>query len=576
MCENFTIKACFSLLLIILSVDIYTQYSDNEKYDFLDAEYYYSIGDYNKALGYYIKLVESYPDNPYFNFNTGKCYLNIIGEEGEALRYLEKAVSNVEDNFKASNIKNEGSPPTAWLFLGDALHREQRLKEASYAYHQYKNYVEEDKEQLEIVYKRIRGLGISYESMARPRAISMYNLGGNINSEYSDYNPVLSGDQKTLAFTSYRKPLDKIKISYFENDKWTVPIDITKEVGANGNCYSTAISYNGDELYIVNYDLYNSDIFVSRKENGKWTRKTPLDKRINSKFHESNASISSDGNTLYFSSDRTGGEGQFDLYFSVKEEEGWSKPENLGSVINTSGNEEAPFISEDGNTLYFSSDGHETIGKMDLVYSERNEKGEWQVPVNMGTPFNTTDDEVAFAFFQGTKTGYISRADDNSFGKKDIYVLQFNEEGKFTEQVEIEPVVEDVISQQAIVEEEILITPDKKDIVETVVEKVVESEVVYEEPESDYKQPIELAEKLVISDFRYTIQIMALIFPQGKGYFKNLELNRLKVSAGTDGFHRYTYGEYSTLTDARTELRQIIELGYKDAFVRDINSISNY
>jgi hypothetical protein len=129
---------------------------------------------------------------------------------------------------------------------------------------------------------------------------------------------------------------------------------------------------------------------------------------------------------LYFSSNRDGGFGGFDLYMSVKESTGlWSTPKNLGSEINTPLDEASPFITSEGRKLFFCSRGHATMGGYDIFASTRT-GGKWDVPVNLGYPLNTTDDDIFFfPIGDGTK-GFISRTTPESQGDNDIYLVTIN------------------------------------------------------------------------------------------------------------------------------------------------------
>jgi len=178
-------------------------------------------------------------------------------------------------------------------------------------------------------------------------------------------------------------------------------------------------------MYLYKNDEYDGNIYISRYVDSLWTRVVRLNDNINTKYWESHASVTRDGNILYFTSNRKGGYGGLDIYRSYKDSTGnWGPPENLGPIINTEYNEETPFITVDGKTLFFSSYGHFNIGGYDIFYSNLLENGEWSVPVNMGYPINTTDDDV---FYQPIGKGYMayySKFSDEGFGKMDIFKLE--------------------------------------------------------------------------------------------------------------------------------------------------------
>jgi len=150
-----------------------------------------------------------------------------------------------------------------------------------------------------------------------------------------------------------------------------------------------------------------------------------LGENINSNQAETHASVSSDGNTLYFTSNKKGGLGGLDIYSSKKMKNGqWGSGENLGPKINTIYNEETPFLAADGQTLYFSSEGHYNMGGFDIFYSGLKENGKWDNPTNIGYPVNTTRDNVFYNPVGAGYIGYISKINRDGLGNKDIFRIE--------------------------------------------------------------------------------------------------------------------------------------------------------
>lgn len=416
--------ACLTFLVPYSFYNSFGQATGNAKEDFLYGEYYLSQGRYSEAIPFYESLLKENSENCNASYRLGLCYSKMIGEQYKALPYLKKAVTNVVKNYEEGNYKNLAAPIECWLLLGDAYHRNNELTNASFAYHKYLELIGNSDEEAKLIAKRkIEGLGISYEFQRIENHVVLMNMGSRINSRFSDYNPVLSGDQKTMVYTQYWESFDQIMITYKMDNKWSTPVSINDQIGSNGDCYSSALSFKGDELFLIRYGDENYNIYTSKCIDGIWTKMTPLNKKINSKYQESSICISSDGTTIYFSSDRPGGEGGFDIYSAEKAGNEWGNIQNLGKTINTKHNEEGPYISYDGTVLYFSSDGHETVGNMDIMYSEIDNEGNWQTPVNMGFPINTTNDDLFYIYFKNTKTGYLSRDLPEGLGKNDIYAI---------------------------------------------------------------------------------------------------------------------------------------------------------
>ena len=179
----------------------------------------------------------------------------------------------------------------------------------------------------------------------------------------------------------------------------------------------TMASVNGSNY--PNYDLYMSQFI-----DGEWTTPVNLGKNINRPDSwESQPSLSSDGKVLFFASDRPGGYGGSDIWFSERNSDGsWRMPVNLGPAINTKGNERSPFLHTDSKTLYFSSSGHSGLGGLDIFYSKYDEAKGWGKAVNIGYPINSEKDEVDFFVSMNGKMAYFS---SNNLESKDWNIYQF-------------------------------------------------------------------------------------------------------------------------------------------------------
>ena len=181
----------------------------------------------------------------------------------------------------------------------------------------------------------------------------------------------------------------------------------------------TYITMKNGQKY-PNYDLYYSEF-----RNDEWTEPQSLGDKINQPYSwESQPTLSSNGKILFFASDRQGGYGGADIWYSERGDDGaWGTPKNLGPVINTKGNERSPFLHTDSKTLYFSSSGHAGIGKMDIFYSKLDENNKWGKPVNIGYPINSENDEVDFFVSLDGKTAYFS---SNNIEGNDWNIYQFD------------------------------------------------------------------------------------------------------------------------------------------------------
>lgn len=176
---------------------------------------------------------------------------------------------------------------------------------------------------------------------------------------------------------------------------WTKPQNLGNKVNSSDHDAVAAISADGKWLFLYK-SAQGGNLYKSEWRNNEWSVPKSLGKHINSKNQEASITISADGNTVYFSSNRAGGQGGLDLYKATLGEDGeWSSPQNLGPDINTEFEEDAPFITSDGKTLYFSSSSNDNIGVYDIFKSIYNDKlDKWSKPQNLGVPVNSPEDDI--------------------------------------------------------------------------------------------------------------------------------------------------------------------------------------
>jgi hypothetical protein len=245
-----------------------------------------------------------------------------------------------------------------------------------------------------------------------------------INSPYDDYAPVFI-DSNLMIFTSSRSnPIvekvmadnHNIYISQKEKDKWSEPKFVSYQ--ANSDNHETTAGISSDRKTIFIYksfyggDLYSSDI------NGQ-VLSPPKKLDVNSSYHESSVCFCK--GTLFFVSDRPGGKGGHDIYYCTKNNDGkWLKPNNL-DVVNTNQDENYLYITEDGNTLYFSSKGHDSKGGYDVFKSVKKANEQWSEPINMGTQINSSYNEICFAKDLSGKMYFSSDRPDEKNSGYNIY-----------------------------------------------------------------------------------------------------------------------------------------------------------
>ncbi len=416
------------LILLVLSLPliIYCQIPLEQKEVFLEAESYFLFEEYKDALPLYQKLLEEDPENDNINYKIGICYLNDPFLKDLSIEYLEKAAKNINPKYKDNSYKERKAPPEALFFLGNAYRINDRLKQAIATYKKFLEILNPEIYDVDLVNEQINACRNALKSRNRPNFFISENLGEIINSQFSEINPVVSGDESTLIYTRKLRFYDAVFYSKKVDGEWSYPINLTPQFALDGNSYTTGLSYNGDEIFVYRSDGYDGNIYASKLNGDTWSELKKLNENINTKYWESHASLSPDGKTLYFTSNRRNGYGGLDIYKSERSAKGdWGPAVNLGNIVNSKYNEETPFITSDNKTLYFSSLGHAGIGDYDIFYSTLSGNGTFSTPVNIGYPINTTSDDLFFVPVGDGRYAYYSMYDpDEVFGLNDIFKLE--------------------------------------------------------------------------------------------------------------------------------------------------------
>ncbi len=417
----------FTLIVSLLFISTgFSQQTIDWKDRFKEANSYFLYEEYNEALPIYLQLLNEFPDNHNIQYRIGVCYLNTPGEKEKSIDYLEKAAKHISDRYRGENFNELNAPPETLFRLGDAYRVNNQLDKALDTYKKFKRSVDERKFNMDLVEEQIQACNNAKELLKKPLFLDSRNVGDVINSRFSDYNPVVSADGKSMAFMRKLQFFDAVFFSRKVDGKWTNPENLTFQLGEDEDLYVCSLSADGTEMYLYKMDNYDGNICVSTYDGQSWSKIKRLNDNINTKYWESHASISHDGLTLYFTSNRKGGYGDLDIYVSTRDSIGaeWGPPQNLGPTINTPYNEDTPFISDDGSTLYFSSYGHYNMGGYDVFSSNLLEDGTWSAPLNMSYPVNTPDDNLFYYPFGDGSYAYYAMYSDQGFGGQDIFQLE--------------------------------------------------------------------------------------------------------------------------------------------------------
>lgn len=386
----------------------------------LDAEYFMLDGQFEKAANKYKEIQKLIPQSANITFKVGYAYLLSDDKKHLSIEFFESASTSVSPDYDPRGIRETNAPPETFYFLGKAYQIANRFSDAINAYNRYKELIDPTHEDWPLVEKQISACKAAPELYQVEVPNRLTNLGDKINNDKSNFNAVISGDGQTLAYTSLSNMGYDVFVSKKKGNEWDKPRKITELV--KGRYFFTAsLSYDGTELYLVETMSGLKAIYVSYFQKGTWTKAQSLKKPINTKYGENHASISPDGKTLYFSSYRPGGYGGLDLYKSTRDAKGkWGEPVNLGSTINTNLDEDTPFLTPDSRYLFFSSQGHNSMGCFDIFYIDLTRMDE---VVNLGYPINNSGDNLFFFPFDRT-SGLMAAHNPKSLGQNDIFEVK--------------------------------------------------------------------------------------------------------------------------------------------------------
>lgn len=417
-----------SIFISFLFGNINAQTKKDLKRAFINGEFSLIYEEYREALPYFLELYDAGRRDANIKHRIGLCYLNIPNEKDKAIKYLEEAVENINTNYSVGNYNEREAPIEAYLYLGRAYRVNNKLKEAIVAFKKYKELLDpNDQEQLKIVDAEITACNNALELSKIPTSIIEKNLGKNINSSFNNINPLVSEDEETIVFVSQLRFYDGIFASKKRDGFWLPARNISLDFDSENPLTPVYLTRDGNTLYLVRNDNDDLNLYTSRFNDGIWGPPVKLNSNINTSASETHACVSDDGLTLYFTSNREGGFGGFDIYRSRIDNEGnWGPPENLGATINTVFDEATPFITEDEETLYFSSQGHFNIGGFD-IFTAKIQGTDWGKPENLGLPFNTTDDDLFFFPLKNGEIAYYSKFKETGYGDNDIYRIQIFE-----------------------------------------------------------------------------------------------------------------------------------------------------
>lgn len=395
-----------------------------------DKLYEEGPGMYDLALENYMKAYNFNPDNALLNYKIGRAYL-YYNDKSNAIKYLERAYEldpRISLDLKYNDVN---------YLMARAYHLNYDFDKAIEKYKEHKNSLSPEllTEQEQILDKRIQECETGKEMVANPARVFVDNLGNIVNSAYGDYYPLVVPEEDMIMFTSARENttggkrdkdsfyFEDIYVTYYRDGRWTVP-DNNYDLNSDNHDATAGISSDGLTLFIYK-SAGGNELYECRLSGNEYKDPQKLSKKINDGLKTSSASLTFDKRTLYFSSIRDEGYGGSDIYYTKKDEKDrWDDARNIGAAINTPYDEEGIFVTDDGKTLYFSSNGHSTMGGFDIFKSEFVD-GKWSNPVNLGYPINTPDNDVFFTMASSGQRGYYSSKKADGYGSQDLYIITF-------------------------------------------------------------------------------------------------------------------------------------------------------
>ena len=416
-------KSLIVLFCISISTIVFAQQNKIDELIYR-GENLFKIQNYEGAVKSLAEAVELGSNEPYINYMLGVSYLKLpnVTDQLKATTIFGK----LEQQGDFSNLPNDAS-----FYMAQAFHKNLMLEKASKYYNQYlKSLGDNDRKIRSEVELQLTQVENAKRLMGQKKDINIQRMAPPINSEFTEYNPVVSADQSVMAFTSLRpnkrtgRASEEVYITYRQSGDWGEPSRI--EIRTDENVGTAGISADGQQMLVFIGSGSKGNLYIMRKEGDGWSQPSAIE-GLNSRDLESTGSITPDGKKIYFASNRPGGYGGLDIWVAENVGNGkWGNIMNLGPEVNTQYDEDAPFIHPDMKTLYFTSNGENSMGGRD-IFKTNTLGGKWTTPENMGYPINTPLNDNYFTLSADGSKGYFSSDRQGGYGGQDIYIFDMPE-----------------------------------------------------------------------------------------------------------------------------------------------------
>ena len=420
------LKSVFFILMgLLISVPVWAQRSKKAEKAFNASREAFVQRDYESALRHVEKALKMSPSD-------AESWL-LQAEIAIQVRNVDLSLTSYEQSLACDSMF---FPPMS-LSLARLYDEKMRYRDEIQLLEWFQDVASGNRANDDMATAMLEAARFRAEAVEHPVEFHPESLGENVNTVDDEYVNTLELGGEALLFTRRflatkdRYQQEGIFQSSYWDGQWHVPNQLSVDSNLDNHIGAAFITYGGDRLYFTacGVERHNEtcDLYTSMRTAVDADWQAPFNMgSVNDPAWDSQPCLSLDGKELFFSSRRGG---NADLYHCYLREDGnWSSPESLGSVLNTSGTEMAPFLHPDGKTLYFSSDTHVGMGGFDLFMSRRDASGAWSEPVNLGYPINTPGDEINFIVASDGRTAYLSSIRDGGFGGYDIYTFQLPEE----------------------------------------------------------------------------------------------------------------------------------------------------
>jgi outer membrane protein OmpA-like peptidoglycan-associated protein len=412
-----------------------------------DANQLFEVRQYATALNMYKQAAKLQPTNYYAQLGAGRCS-NQLNKLDDAVKYFTAATEVAPDK------------DSSWFFLGTVLKKQENYQESTRSFEKFLENHKKDDALQKIAKLEIQGNAFGEKQAKVPQQYDVTPV--PFNAKGSDFDPSIFkvGNNKYMLFSSHRVGnMGKLPFAEFGeefmSDIWQAqmtsdstfkrPENMGKMINTLANDGASCISPDGLTMYysicgqgkigkIWGCSIYQSKFDPEKKRWGKFTLVQGIngqqDMQINSKgkiakvpTYDTHPYLSPDGATMFFVSDRKGGIGGNDIYYSKKAGNTWTPPVNLGRTINTEFNEIQPYVSDDGKTLYFASEGRGGLGGYDL-YKADGQETTWSEPMNLGRDLNSSYDDTGILWLEKDSLGFVTSNRPGGKGKDDIFLAR--------------------------------------------------------------------------------------------------------------------------------------------------------